>query len=211
MQSPKEIEGHFFGLSRHRMGTDGQGITTLCTFHGCPLRCRYCLNPKGLAPDTVCQIHTPLSLYENIRIDELYFLATGGGVTFGGGEPLLNVNFIEEFRSLCGSSWHLCAETSLYVTKEAIQKAATVIDEFIVDIKDTNAEIYLRYTQRPIDPMIENLKLLKELVSADHIVIRVPLIAGYNTDSDRQKSKQYLTELGFHRFDLFEYIIKNNG
>lgn len=36
----------FIGISRHRLATDGEGVTTLAAFHGCPLACRYCLNPQ---------------------------------------------------------------------------------------------------------------------------------------------------------------------
>ena len=70
--------------ARHRMQTDGQGVTTLVCFHGCPLRCKWCINPFSFALDTKRTHMTVRELYEQIKIDELYFLATGGGVTFGG-------------------------------------------------------------------------------------------------------------------------------
>lgn len=79
----------FIGVSRHRMATDGNGVTTLAAFHGCRLGCSYCLNPQCRADDSPCLWHSPETLYEEVRADELYFLATGGGITFGGGEPLL--------------------------------------------------------------------------------------------------------------------------
>ena len=100
---------------RHRMATDGVGVTTLVCFHGCPLRCQYCINPFSFAPDTRRTDLTPEQLYQKVKVDELYFLATGGGVTFGGGEPLLYPEFLQQFRGLCGENWHLCAETSLNV------------------------------------------------------------------------------------------------
>ena len=74
--------------SRLRMTTDGEGVTTLVIFHDCPLRCKYCLNPFSFAPDTKREDLTPEQLYDKVKIDDLYFVATGGGVTFGGGEPL---------------------------------------------------------------------------------------------------------------------------
>ena len=79
----------FIGVSRHRIGVDGIGVTTLAAFHGCPLRCRYCLNPACLGSADRLYRYTPESLFEKVRIDNLYFLATGGGICFGGGEPLL--------------------------------------------------------------------------------------------------------------------------
>ena len=74
-------------------------------FHGCPLRCRYCLNPFSFAENTAYTQMTPLELYQQVQVDELYFLATEGGVTFGGGEPLLRAEFIKEFRRICGKEW----------------------------------------------------------------------------------------------------------
>ena len=76
------------GISRLRMGTDGHGVTTLVAFHGCPLRCKYCLNPQSLTDDAKVMVKTPEEVMQAIRKDELYYLATNGGVTFGGGEPL---------------------------------------------------------------------------------------------------------------------------
>lgn len=86
------------GISRHRLSTDGDGVTTLVAFHGCPLRCRYCLNPQSLSDGERFRFYTPEELYAETRIDELYFIATNGGVTFGGGEPSLHTHFISEFR-----------------------------------------------------------------------------------------------------------------
>ena len=105
----------FIGIDRHRLGVDGVGVTTLAAFHGCPLRCRYCLNHRCLESPEELPCYTPQQLYDKVAIDNLYFIATGGGVCFGGGEPLLRVDFITEFKLLCGKSWNLTAETSLQV------------------------------------------------------------------------------------------------
>ncbi len=78
------------GLSRHRIGVDGAGVTTRVAFHGCPLNCKYCLNPQALSPKGVWKRFSPEELFNEIKKDDLYFCATGGGVTFGGGEPLLS-------------------------------------------------------------------------------------------------------------------------
>ncbi len=134
-----------------------------------------------------------------------YFLATGGGVTFGGGEPLLYISFISKFRKLCGESWNLTLETSLNVPAKAVEKSISVVNNYIVDIKDMNPEIYKRYTGKKNDRVISNLRLLLENVPVDRILIRIPLIPDFNTDEDRQRSKQILTDMGFTNFDVFEY------
>ena len=77
------------GVSRHRLGTDGNGVTTLVAFHGCNLRCKYCLNPEVLGSAEGLRRYTPESLYEEVKVDDLYFHSTGGGITFGGVEPCL--------------------------------------------------------------------------------------------------------------------------
>lgn len=192
-------------FSRLRMTTDGEGVTTLVIFHDCPLRCKYCLNPFSFAPDTKREELTPHQLYDRVKIDDLYFVATGGGVTFGGGEPLLRADFLKEFRALCGDRWHLCAETSLNVPAEAVRTAAECMDMFYVDCKDTNPEIYKAYTGIQNAQMLENLRTLISLAGTERVVVRVPLIPGYNTEDDREKSRALLTSLGVTQFDFFTY------
>ena len=104
-------QAKIIGIARHRLSTDGDGVTTLVAFHDCPLRCRYCLNPQSLGAGGRFLEYSPEGLYDETRIDEIYFIATNGGVTFGAGEPCLRPQFIREFRELCGSQWHLNLET----------------------------------------------------------------------------------------------------
>ena len=191
---------------RHRMQQDGRGITTLVCFHSCTLRCRYCLNPFALSPDTKVNLMTPQQLYERVRIDDLYFVSTGGGVTFGGGEPLLYPDFIVQFRQLCGKRWHICAETALNVPWENVEKAAQSIDVFYIDCKDMNPEIYRNYTGADNARFTENLQRLVKCIPPERIVVRLPLIPGFNTEADRDRSKAQLAPLGITNFDLFTYI-----
>ena len=190
---------------RHRITTDGVGVTTLVCFHGCPLRCQYCINPFSFAPDTRRTDMTAEKLYEKVKLDELYFLATGGGVTFGGGEPLLYPEFLAEFRALCGGEWHLCAETSLSVPWENVEKAAKCIDVFYVDVKDTDPDIYHRYTGRDNTQALENLRRLTQRIGRSRIVARLPLIPDFNTDEDRERSRERLAAMGLTQFDFFDY------
>lgn len=192
-------------FSRLRMQVDGPGVTTLVCFHGCPLRCHWCLNPFSFAPQTPHKELTAQALYDEIKQDELYFLATGGGVTFGGGEPLLRSEFLQEFRKICGPQWHLCAETSLAVSWEKVQTAATCIDRFYVDCKDTDPAIYRRYTGMDNTLMLENLKKLAALIGPERITVRIPLIPEFNTAEDRLRSRTLLEEMGLTQFDLFTY------
>ena len=201
----QEAKAPVVTYSRLRMLVDGDGITTLVCFHGCPLRCHWCLNPFTLDSNIKGQILTPQALYEKVRIDELYFLATGGGITFGGGEPLLYSDFLQEFRKLCGPDWHLCAETSLNVPWENVATAADCIDYFYIDCKDTNPDIYHRYTGQDNARMLSNLRRLLEIAGPERITVRIPLIPEFNTKEDQIRSQKLLQSMGVVNFDLFTY------
>ena len=200
-----EKAAKFIGFRRHCLTTDGEGVTTLAAFWGCPLRCQYCLNPHSLREGTKCTELTPAQLYDKVKIDNLYFLATNGGVTFGGGEPLLQVPFMREFRDICGSDWRLYVETSLGVPWSLVGATTDVIDGYIVDIKDTDPDIYRRYTTRENEQVLDNLRRLVEVVGTERVLVRVPLIPGFNTEDDRVRSKERLRAMGVTRFDELTY------
>lgn len=193
------------GISRHRLTTDGEGVTTLVAFHGCPLRCKYCLNPQSFAQEGVWKQYDCEQLYEEVKIDELYFLATHGGVTFGGGEPALQSNFISEFKRLCGTGWKITIETSLNVPQEDIERLLPVVDRYIVDIKDMNNDRYETYTWKSNTRVIENLRWLVAQGKAEQIIVRVPHIPSYNTETDIENSIHQLKEIGLSDFDRFTY------
>ena len=188
-------------VSRLRMEIDGEGVTTLIAGAGCPLSCKYCINKEVLKKSG--KSVTAEELYDKVKIDDLYFQATDGGVTFGGGESLLHAEFIREFRALCQNRWHIYAETSLNVPSENVRIAAECVDGFIVDIKDMNPEIYRAYTGKDNDQVLENLKLLVELVGQERIFVRIPLIPNYNSADDQKNSIVALKALGLTRFDVF--------
>lgn len=195
-----------FGVCRHRLTTDGEGVTTLVAFNGCPLRCKYCLN-KTSWDDAKGRGYTPESLFEEVKIDQLYFLATHGGITFGGGEPLLQVDFIKEFRALCGQQWQILAETSLNVPFGNVQALDAVLDGYIVDIKDFNPKIYLAYTGKEIDLALKNLEWILLHGDPKRVKVRVPHIPEFNTDGDVSKSVESLKAMGVTDIDEFHYII----
>jgi len=196
-----------FGISRHRLTTDGEGVTTLVAFNGCPLRCKYCLN-KTCWDAARGRDYTPEILFEEVKIDQLYFLATHGGVTFGGGEPLLQVDFIKAFRELCGPQWQILVETSLNVPFENVQTIDSILDGYIVDIKDMNPEIYQGYTRKDNSVVLTNLEWLLKSGDPNRIMVRVPHIPEFNTDEDVAKSKEHLTAMGVKNIDEFNYIIR---
>ena len=188
------------------MGTDGQGITTLVTFYKCPLNCKYCINQNCHIINPNSQI-SPVELYNNIKIDQLYFAATGGGLTFGGGEPLLQAPFIQDVLELGAKNWHTTIETSLNVPYEKWYILIDYVDEWIVDVKDMNPSIYKCYTHKENKIVIDNLKKFVKLGLTETVLIRLPFIKGFNTERDVYSSYQKLKQLGFSRFDKFSYKI----
>ena len=206
MQS--EITAPFIAINRHRLTTDGEGVTTLVGFHGCPLRCEYCLNAQCLQADGVWCRLTPGELYSEVEIDDLYFIATGGGICFGGGEPLLRSDFIKAFAEIMNPEWKLTIETSLNVPLEHVKAIASLVQMWYVDIKDMNPDIYTAYGRKENRQVISNLQWLAANGYADKVIIRLPLIPEYNTDEDRQRSQHQLEEMGFTNFDKFNYIVR---
>ena len=190
-------------LSRHRMEIDGEGVTTLVAGAGCPLSCAYCINKSLLcqAPTFV----TPRELYERVKVDDLYFRATGGGLTFGGGESLLHLDFYEAFRPLC-PDWSFTAETCLNLPRETVERAAELFDAFIIDVKTLNGAVYERYTGRPMGPLIGNLKYLVRRLDPARLHVRVPLIPGYTTEYDQKMTESALRVLGFPDPERFTYV-----
>lgn len=206
MQS--EITAPFIAINRHRLTTDGEGVTTLVGFHGCPLHCQYCLNTQCLQADGVWCRLTPGELYSEVEIDDLYFVATGGGICFGGGEPLLRSDFIKAFAEIMNPEWKLTIETSLNVPLENVKAIASLVQMWYVDIKDMNPDVYKAYGCKENKQVVSNLQWLAVNGYADKVIIRLPLIPEYNTDEDRQRSQQQLEEMGFTNFDKFNYIVR---
>ena len=199
------------GLSRHRIGVDGTGVTTLVAFHGCPLNCKYCLNTQALSPEGVWKRFSPEELFRAVSKDDLYFRATGGGVTFGGGEPLISYKEILLFSNICMShdkKWRINIETSLNVPKRLVEMMKGVVDHWIVDIKDMNPIIYKAYTGKNIGLVIDNLQYLTK--NNSKITVRVPHIPGFNTASDVEKSISSLQEMGITDIERFTYIVKQH-
>lgn len=202
------LQAPLIGLSRHRLSVDGEGVTTLVAFHGCPLRCHYCLNARCLRPDGILRTVTTGELAGELAVDNLYFLATGGGVTFGGGEPCLRSTFIEEFATLADPRWKINIESSLNVSTTHLRRLLPIVHQWIVDVKDCNPDIYRSYTGHDNRQVITHLRwLLSHEGMADRLLVRLPHIPHFNTDADVRKSRSFLEHIGVRKFDEFHYII----
>lgn len=198
------MEANIFGIEKLRFDIDGPGITTLVGMYNCPLNCEYCINN----PITRYYKYTIEELFNEVKPHALYYEFSGGGICFGGHEPLLQQDFIKEFIKYCKTksvNWKFGLETSLNVKLNL--ELMNLIDFIIVDIKDINPDIYRKYTEIDNRLVLENLEKIKEFSNID-IKIRLPLIPGYNTNKDIESSKEYLRKLGYkeEQFEVFQYV-----
>lgn len=199
------LRGDIISVSRLRMGTDGTGISTLVTFFGCPLNCKYCVNDFCHDDETPRALFTADELVSSLKKDEIYHIMSGGGVAFGGGEPLLAADFIHEVCAKLNPKVRKRMETSLNVPWEYVEKLSDVIDEWIIDVKDMNPVIYKKYTGKEIYPLIDNLSKMAKYLELSKLHIRIPLIPEYNSWEDVEKSVLTIVELVGVKPEVFEY------
>lgn len=199
--------GDIMSISRLRMGTDGEGVSTLVTLHGCPLSCKYCIN--DYCHDKFCErgAYTPEALVEVLKKDNIYFKMSGGGIVFGGGEPLLQPDFIAEVFRLVDAKWKKRIETSLNVPWENIEPLLELTDEWIIDIKDINDEIYQRYTGCSNAVVLDNLMKMKDYIPTEIMRIRTPYIPDYNTFNDVKKTEKWVINNIEAEVEQFEYFV----
>ena len=201
--------GEIMAISRFRMGTDGKGVTTLVAFFDCPLHCKYCLNERCHEDyrGTTRALYTPRELVKVLKKDEIYYRMSGGGVTFGGGEPLLQSAFIHEVCRLADRSWKKRIETSLNVPWRCVEPLIKDIDEWIIDIKDMNRWRYEGYTGKSIHYLEDNLRRLSDLVDSSKFHIRVPRIPGFNDEEAVKESIKEIKYIMDVEPEVFDYII----
>lgn len=140
-------------------------------------------------------------LKEMMRDQEFYGLE--GGVTFSGGEPLLQHAFLQEMMVLCkDKNLPICLDTTLNVEWSIIQKLLPYIDCFLVDIKCMDEGLHKQLTGQSNKKVLENLKHLSD--AGANIIIRVPLVLGCNdSQSETQQRNDFLKQIkGIERIDL---------
>ncbi|HHV26915.1 MAG TPA: glycyl-radical enzyme activating protein [Tissierellia bacterium] len=124
-----------------------------------------------------------IELFKEIQKDEIFYEESGGGVTFSGGEPLLQVDFLSEVLDICNKkNIHTTLDTSGYTKWENIEKIVNKVDLFLYDLKLIDDEKHKKYIGVSNKLILENLKKLSSL--GKRIFVRMPIIAGINDDND---------------------------
>lgn len=136
---------------------DGPGIRTVVFLSGCKLRCKYCHNPEMWVRGQAN--YTPTELASRILRNKNYFKRKGG-VTFSGGEPLLQSKFIIEVAKILKKEHvHIALDTA-GVGNGDYEEILSYVDLVILDIKYTTEEGYLELTGQPME---ESLKFIEAL------------------------------------------------
>ena len=147
----------------------------VCKHEGC-VACGECIPACPLRLRKLCGIRmTAAQLIERLRRDADYCASAGGGVTFSGGEPLMQPAFLQEVLLGLGDM-HKIVETSGYASASVFQAVCGRIDHLIMDIKLADSAAHAHFTGQGNAPIIENLRWL--IGSGLPFTVRVPLIPG---------------------------------
>ncbi len=175
--------------SLQSMGTvDGPGVRAVLFTEGCPLRCAYCHNP-----DTWEMKEGNLVSAEEIaeRILRLYPYIKNGGVTFSGGEPCVQAEFLCETAALLKEKkLHIALDTSGCVYNEKVEKLLELTDLILLDVKMTSEEDYEKYIGGSFEKTLDFLRILEE--KKKDVWIRHVVVPGIN---DREEDILRLKEI----------------
>ena len=159
---------------------DGPGIRTTVFLKGCPLRCDWCHNPEGLIGDA--ERWTVSDLVEEIERDRPFFEASGGGVTFSGGEPLSQPHVLVKCLEACRERrLHIAVDTSGVAAEDTISRIADLADVVLYDLKHMDSEIHRRHTGVDNAAVLANLRHLSAATDCE-IWVRFPLVPGFNDE-----------------------------
>lgn len=187
------MKGIVFDIKRFAVH-DGPGIRVTAFLKGCPLACQWCHNPESIDPaictvpksirigdktftedETVGCVMTSEELLTEFRKEQIFMEESGGGVTFSGGEPLMQYEFLAETLELCKQEkMHTAIDTSGFAPWSAFEKIIPYSDLFLYDLKIMDDNLHKKYTGVSNRLIIENLIRLS--TEKQHVRVRIPMI-----------------------------------
>ena len=183
---------------------DGPGVRTTVFFKGCPLRCAWCHNPEGQSFDVETMTRrdgTKVSCGQDWMAEALakellknadIMKQSGGGVTFSGGEPLAQADFLLELIPLLKQEdVKLAIETSGAVDRKTYRAVVSQMDFVYQDLKHHDAAVFRRWCGGELDDILQNVVWLK--ASGIPHVFRIPCIPGVNDSAEDRKAFLELT------------------
>ncbi len=208
------VSGIIFDLKKFALH-DGPGIRTTVFFKGCPLDCWWCHNPEARKPqieslclkrslsesddvshgETVGRRVTVDELMVEIMKDEVFYDQSGGGVTFSGGEPLMQVEFLRELLLASRSrGLHTTVDTSGYAPAEAFDRIDCLVDLFYYDLKIIDEATHQKYTGMSNRLILENFERLCQ--NGNRVQVRIPMIPGItDTDDNLEDTVRFIKPL----------------
>jgi pyruvate formate lyase activating enzyme len=197
---------------------DGPGIRTTVFLKGCPLRCSWCHNPEMISPlpQTICgsagerivgRQYSSTELASILQGQAEILSAGGGGVTFSGGEPLMQADFLMEVIGQL-EGLHLLLDTSGYADAAAFSRVAAACDLVYFDLKLIDDEKHLEYTGGSNEAILNNLRLLTKMPVP--FVVRVPLVPGV-TDTAANLAAIARTVRGAPNLEVVELLPYNRA
>lgn len=174
--------------------SDGPGIRTVVFLQGCLLRCLYCQNPDTWpVKSETAKEYSAQELFAVISRNKPFFLASGGGLTFSGGEPMLQPDFVKSVFKRCRQEKiHTAFESSLFCRIQHIEQVLPYTDLVLADIKSTGQPDCSRLiAAKPKNHTnINNLDRINTLGIS--IWLRYVILPGW---TDKQSALKYLSNL----------------
>lgn len=134
-----------------------------------------------------------------------FYEKSGGGVTFSGGEPLMQFEFLKELLEKSkGEGLHTCLDTSGYSSEEKLKELLKYTDIVLYDVKTLDQEKHKKFTGVSNSIILKNLELC--LKSDAELVVRIPLILGYNFEDLENELAGHIVQLKNSGCDKFELI-----
>ena len=194
------MEGTLFNVWKFAT-KDGPGIRTVVALKGCPLRCVWCHSPESWSyaiekysnGETVGWKTPPEKIVEDVLRDKPFYDSSGGGLTLSGGEALAQPDFCREILRLSkAAGLHTAIETSGYAPLKVVESMEPFVDLWLYDIKLLDPATCLKYTGRPLAPVVDNIRHLS--AAKRRIVMRCPMIPGINDDVAELKARGALAD-----------------
>jgi pyruvate formate lyase activating enzyme len=207
-------KGLIFDIKRFAIH-DGPGIRTTVFFKGCPARCWWCHNPEAVYPaqddktgKSLERMMTADELMIELKKDRIFYEQSGGGVTFSGGEPLAQPEFLNEVLEKCKQDenyFHTALDTTGYASWKTLEIIAEKTDLFLYDLKLMDSAEHRKYTGIPNELILDNLKMLAD--KGKDIIIRFPVIPGITDQQNNiNKIKEYVASLkNVREIDILAY------
>jgi len=150
-----------------------------------PAVCLACGSCVGACPtrarETIGREMTVPELLAAIDADRPFYDQSGGGVTFSGGEPLLQWRFLlAMLEAAHAKGYHVAVDTSGHATERTILRVAAATDLFLYDLKVMDPDRHAAFTGVPLAPILRNLRALD--AAGAEVWLRLPLVPGHNDD-----------------------------